>query len=120
MALKSLEVKLKTAFHVGRGGQKTTAVRRNRTKYHCGEKKHRKHDMLVCPVCDYVDLVKDRFKMHLQTHGLPATDLTSLVRESERDFTTLLSCEQPGCSFTTAYKRGLVTHQSMEHRLPYD
>ena len=76
--------------------------------------------MLVCPVCDYVDLVKDRFKMHLQTHGLPATDLTSLVRESERDFTTLLSCDQPGCSFTTAYKRGLVTHQAMEHRLPYN
>ena len=77
----------------------------------------RKHDMLVCPVCDYVDLVRDRFKMHLQTHGLPATDLTSLVRESERDFTTLLSCGQPGCSFTTAYKHGLVTHQAMEHRL---
>ena len=76
--------------------------------------------MLVCPVCDYVDLVKDRFTVHLESHGLSATDLKSMVRESERDFTTLLSCGQPGCVFTTAYKRGLVTHQAMEHRRPYD
>ena len=76
--------------------------------------------MLVCPVCDYVDLVKDRFKLHLESHGLPTIELTSMVRESERDFTTLLSCDQPGCVFSTAYKRGLVTHQAMVHRLPYD
>ena len=51
----------------------------------------RNHDILVCPVCDYVDLVKDRFKVHLESHGLSAIDLKSMVRELERDFTTLLS-----------------------------
>ena len=58
--------------------------------------------------------------MLLESHDLLAIDMTSMVRESERDFTTLLSCGQPSCFFTTAYKKGLLKHQERGERLSYD